>query len=229
MDVKKSKLPVNLPFNFKEPQVKSLFLIILLGLVGIYLLMVGGGAFKSGSGPGGMGRAPSQGQIMPGGDDRNSDPGSGAGSDEGVQDLRYVASGAELERKTQLERSVTAALSEIRGAGKVTVSITFAGTRVNEYASNLIQEKKTTEERDKEGVTRVTTDARDSDQLVLIRGGPQGQESPVLLETREPEIRGVIVMADGAADPGVKLIITRAVETLLGVPPHKVLVLPRKR
>ncbi|NPV52546.1 MAG: hypothetical protein HPY71_03370 [Firmicutes bacterium] len=220
-------MPFNLPFNFKEPQIKPLFLIILLGLIGISLLIAGSSVPRSGSGPGSgeMERPTSPGRTIIGG------AGRGPEVDGSLQSFQYATSGfsgSELDRKAQLERNVAAALSDIRGAGRVTVSISFAGTRANKYASNLTREKKTTEEKDREGVMRITTDARDSDQLALIRGGPQGQETPILLETREPEIRGVVVVADGAGNPGVKLTMARAVETLLGVPPHKVLVLPRR-
>ena len=40
----------------------------------------------------------------------------------------------------------------------------------------------------------------------------------VILVEREPEIRGVIVVAEGAADPAVRLSLQRAVQAVTGVP-----------
>ncbi len=45
-----------------------------------------------------------------------------------------------------------------------------------------------------------------------------GGQSPIILVEREPEIRGVIVVAEGAADPAVRLSLQRAVQAVTGVP-----------
>ena len=46
----------------------------------------------------------------------------------------------------------------------------------------------------------------------------EGGQSPIILVEREPEIRGVIVVAEGAADPAVRLSLQRAVQAVTGVP-----------
>ena len=49
------------------------------------------------------------------------------------------------------------------------------------------------------------------------RSGEEGSE-PIVLYEKEPEIRGVIVVAEGAADVAVRLDLQRAVCAVLDVP-----------
>jgi stage III sporulation protein AG len=53
-------------------------------------------------------------------------------------------------------------------------------------------------------------------------------EHPIVLETKKPVIRGVLVVAQGAENIHVKQMILEAVTRVLDVPQHKVAVLPKK-
>ena len=87
--------------------------------------------------------------------------------------------------------------STVRGAGKVRVLVTYAtaGERVAATRSEQSGEMK-------------------QPATVATEGG----QSPIILVEREPEIRGVIVVAEGAADPAVRLSLQRAVQAVTGVP-----------
>ena len=47
--------------------------------------------------------------------------------------------------------------------------------------------------------------------------GEEGQEAIVLYE-KEPQVRGVLVVAEGAGDPSVRLDLQRAVQAVTGAP-----------
>ena len=45
----------------------------------------------------------------------------------------------------------------------------------------------------------------------------------------KPEIKGVLIVAEGANDSTVKASLTRAVELGLGIAPYKITVLPQRK
>jgi len=61
---------------------------------------------------------------------------------------------------------------------------------------------------------------------VLLRD-PQGNELPLVVEEGEPRYRGVLVVARGVEDPEVKARVIEALQVLLGLPAHRITVLPR--
>jgi stage III sporulation protein AG len=123
-----------------------------------------------------------------------------------------------------LAEKVRDMLVMVEGAGEVQVAVRLSSSTRSSYAVNATTGRKTTEERDQGGGTRVISEESDSGQLVLLRG--TGSENPVMEQESAADIAGVLVVARGAADPGVKARLFRAVETGLGVEPHKILVLP---
>ena len=115
-------------------------------------------------------------------------------------------------------------LVRVEGAGEVQVVVTLSSSTRASYAVNASTGRKTTEEKDQGGGSRVINEENDSGQLVLIKG--TGSETPVVEQESAAVVAGVLVVARGAADPLVKTRLFRAVETGLGVEPHKILVLP---
>ena len=53
------------------------------------------------------------------------------------------------------------------------------------------------------------------------------EETPLIIRQTEPEISGVLICADGAANPQVKSNIISAVSALLGIKTHRIEVLER--
>lgn len=126
--------------------------------------------------------------------------------------------------KTDMERELSAILSEIDGAGNVAVSITLASEGISSFAVNTKETKTSTEETDKGGTVRKTADTSISQDVVMMTGN----QSPLLVEKKSPQVKGVLVVAAGASDSAVKERIMKAVATLLDIPASKVLVLPRE-
>lgn len=126
-----------------------------------------------------------------------------------------------------LSKNLRAMLSQIDGAGQVEVSVRLSETTRSEYAVNATTGRKTTQERDQSGGTRLTTEDSDSNQLVMHRNGQQ--EQPVVERGVAPRVAGILVVAEGAGDPKVKAMLFQATRVAMGVEPQKILVLPKER
>ena len=119
-------------------------------------------------------------------------------------------------------------LEEIDGVGTVKVSVFLAkGPKFN-YAVNSTSTRRTIEEKDKTGSNRTTLEQNANAELVLQKEGTASSENPVLLNEEQSIVKGVIVVAEGAASSYIKRDITQLVATLLNIPEYKVSVEPRK-
>ena len=117
--------------------------------------------------------------------------------------------------ETTLESRLEDILSTVRGAGRVRVLITYstAGERVAATVSTLDESVSETSG----GTTATRSEqSREMRQPATVSG--DGGQSPIILVEKEPEIRGVIVVAEGAADPAVRLSLQRAVQAVTGAP-----------
>jgi len=131
---------------------------------------------------------------------------------------------AMLQEEEILAGRLKKMLSQLSGAGQVDVNVRLEASMRDRYAVNTTSSRKTTEEKDQAGGTRLTNENNDNGQLVLVRTG-QG-ENPVVEEEQASRIAGVLVVAQGAKDPVVKARLFKAVQVALGIEPQKILVLP---
>ncbi|MCL6635093.1 MAG: hypothetical protein K6T29_04910 [Peptococcaceae bacterium] len=136
-------------------------------------------------------------------------------------------SGMSLEEE-QLGRKLCEMLRQVEGAGRVEVSVRLSGSTRAEYAVNTTTGKKTVQERDQSGGTRLTTEDTGSGQLVMNRNGAGG-EQPVMEREVAPQVAGVLVVAEGARDARVKAKLFEATRVALGIEPQKIVVLPMER
>lgn len=132
--------------------------------------------------------------------------------------------GLETSRITALEKALENKLAEnlgqMQGVGKVHVTVTLASGIKSDYAKNESITKRTTEETDKAGGVRKSTETTENDQLVL----PNGVSQPVIVMEESPNVSGVLVIAEGAKDAKVREGIHNAVRTLLNIPANKIMV-----
>jgi stage III sporulation protein AG len=129
--------------------------------------------------------------------------------------------------EARLARDLEGVLSQVEGAGQVVVTVSLKAGPEAQMAGNETRTERKTEERDASGGVRVTTETNEQLQLAMARPGGAG-ESPIEVRTLRPEVGGVLVVCDGARDPQVRASIGQAVQTLLDIPAHRVMVLPRK-
>lgn len=150
-----------------------------------------------------------------------------------VEDYEHVmgqankgSSSGMQEYEQYLENQLKDILSLVHGVGAVTVMINLDATEEVVYEKNINTRSSQTDEQDREGGSRQVEDLTKDDQVVVLRQG--NNEKPIVIKTKKPKVRGVLVVASGAEHMQVKAWITEAVGRVLDVPVHRVSVLPRK-
>lgn len=117
---------------------------------------------------------------------------------------------AVVTEEAGLEERLGEALSQMRGAGQVRVLITY------ETGEELVTATvSTTDESISGGEGSTSSQKRETVQPATVTT-EAGQQAIVLYE-KEPQIRGVLVVAEGAGDPSVRLNLQRAVMAVTGV------------
>lgn len=124
------------------------------------------------------------------------------------------------------EDQLKKALQDMLGVNDVTVVVNIDSTDKKVLEKNRVTKSQTTDETDREGGQRKVQESSTDEQLVIVRDGEN--EGPIVVETKKPEIRGVLVVAKGADNIQVKKWIVEAVTRALGVPSHRVAVMPKK-
>ena len=116
----------------------------------------------------------------------------------------------------RLEQRLMDTLSCVRGAGKVKVMITYDTGSEIVPAMNM----DVTSSVSVSGENQTRTESSSP-----VTTYQNGENEAIVLMEKEPTIRGVIVVAQGAADISVKLKLQAAVQAVLGVDAQKVEVL----
>jgi stage III sporulation protein AG len=126
----------------------------------------------------------------------------------------------------QLAERLESILTQISGVGKVAVNITLESSSEYQFAVNQQIDKTLVTERAQDGSTRTTDEIREDAQVVM-KNMAQGKDEPVIVKEIRPQVVGVMIVAEGANNPLTKEEISKAVQTLLNIPAHRVTVLPK--
>lgn len=128
--------------------------------------------------------------------------------------------GGEMEL---LEKRLERALADVEGVGRVRVMLTrkSSGRKIVEK-DTPVMEKNTAEEGNEGSKSTVEKTAEEA--TVYAQDG-NGSQIPYVTEEIEPQIQGVIVVAEGGGDPRTARNITEAVMALFGVEAHKIKVM----
>ncbi len=130
------------------------------------------------------------------------------------EELQY----ADIEHRLEL------ILSKMKDVGSVSVMLTYKDSTEYKYAETTEKTQKTTVETDQQGGSREITESQENSQIVLARSN-QGGEEAILLQEIKPNIKGVIIVAQGAQNPKIKEEIIRAAQSVLGIGIHRITVL----
>ena len=112
-----------------------------------------------------------------------------------------------------LENRLAEILSNINGAGRVDVMIMYSGSMELVLACTTTSSSNSTT--DNSGGGRTTINSTETSTPILVNRN--GVTSPLVIREIMPDITGVLIVAEGARNIGVRLEILRAVQTLLGV------------
>ncbi|WP_130807141.1 sporulation stage III protein AG [Senegalia massiliensis] len=130
----------------------------------------------------------------------------------------------EEDYSNEIEIKLKKILSEMKGVGDVEVMVTLLETVENIPATNTTKNKEVTKENDSEGGTRDVMREESTEQIVMNGNGGE----MITIKEVKPEIKGVIIAAEGANDIRIKETIYNAVKTVLGISGNKVEVYVKK-
>ncbi|UOQ85976.1 stage III sporulation protein AG [Gracilibacillus salinarum] len=151
-------------------------------------------------------------------DDKNSTPSPIEGSD---------ASSKISDLESSYEKDLVPLLEKINGLSEVEVMVNLDATNEQVYQKNLVIGSQITNETDQNGGTRKIEDETREQTVVFIRQGEQ--EVPLLVQTKRPEVRGVLVVAKGVDNLEVKKWVLDAVSKVLDVPAHRISIMPKSK
>lgn len=132
---------------------------------------------------------------------------------------------SEEGQKQDLEKNLQSILSKIKGAGKVDVMITFYSSNESIPAVDKKTSENDTQERDKEGGTRSIKQSDEDNSIIYEEN--QGVKKPFIVKEILPEVKGVVIVSDGAGDAVIKSNLAKATEALLNVAISKIQVFER--
>ena len=118
---------------------------------------------------------------------------------------------------TATEAQLKEILQKISGVGRVDIFITYedSGRIIVEKDESISEEL--VQEADSNGGTRTTTTTKNDRETVY-----SGTESPYVIQELSPTVKGVLVVAEGAGNSGVKKQIQETIEALFGLDAHKI-------
>ena len=129
--------------------------------------------------------------------------------------------------ETQLEKRLEAIFSKVSGAGEVDVMVRTKSSAEQIIAQDTKSEANNTDEMATEGDQRVI-DSQVVESTAVILEQADGSSQPLIIKELEPEIEGVVIVAQGGDNIAVKDALSKAAQALLNVPAHKVEVLKMK-
>ncbi len=118
------------------------------------------------------------------------------------------------------EERLQEVLSNIKGTGKVSVMITYESSSEVVCANNVERQTNTVTEKSENGGIKESETVIENRSPITV--GTQNNESALVVVEKEPNIKGVIVVAQGAENISVKMELQKAVETVLQVSPSQV-------
>ncbi|OLS03938.1 hypothetical protein [Tissierella creatinophila] len=121
-----------------------------------------------------------------------------------------------------LEKKLVHILKKLEGVGEVSVMLTLEDSSEKIPAANTTKSRESTKETDAEGGIREITREDESKQLL------NSSDNIVVLKEIRPNIKGVIVIAEGAENAEILEKIYLAVQTVLGLTTNKVQVFSSK-
>ena len=128
---------------------------------------------------------------------------------------------AALTYEEQLEKRLSAILSQVAGAGRVEVMVTLESRGERIVEKDTPESRKSVEETDSSGGRR-TTDEQDWGEETVYYEDGSGGKSPYVVKELEPNIEGVLVLAEGGGSAVVKQELLEAVQALFPIEAHKV-------
>jgi len=115
-------------------------------------------------------------------------------------------------------------LSQVEGIGQIKVMITLKESSEKIALKDTPYSQDNSSENDGSNGSRVSSSETKEDETVMISVG-SGESTPYIVKEIEPEVEGVLVLAQGATNSVIITEIVDAVQVLFDVPAHKIKVM----
>ena len=124
-------------------------------------------------------------------------------------------------QENSIESKLENILSNIVGAGKVKVMITYSESSTTQPIYDENYKESNTVESDDNGGTRSISET-DNQKQIVYKQNSDGSKEPITKSVLSPKIEGAIITAQGANKADVKSNIIQAVEAATGLATHKI-------
>lgn len=142
-------------------------------------------------------------------------------------DTMNLSQGAETQNLSayaqSMEERLTGILESMEGVGKVEVMITYASSYEMVPLQEVSSSTHATSETDSNGGSR-TIQEESLSQETVYTVDEHGNQVPYVIGTREPEIIGVAVSAQGGASPVIQKNITDVIQSLFRIEANRIIV-----
>ncbi len=125
---------------------------------------------------------------------------------------------------TEMETKLENILKKVSGIGDVEVMITLKASGEQVPLKDNPSTQESLNEVDGEGGSRTNNSLTREEDTVLVTN-ENGDSVPYIIQEYEPQIQGVVVIAEGGDNAEVVMNIIKAAEVLFDVPAHKVKVM----
>ncbi|HHV28601.1 stage III sporulation protein AG [Acetivibrio mesophilus] len=174
--------------------------LVILIIIGVIIIIAGGTLF--------------------GGNNKKKDE-SNVINSEGLGDTQEVLNVDVSDGKSEMEKDIENILAKIHGVGKVTVMITYASGKEIVPYTNTRRNDNSTDEKDSSGGTRKAVQSS-YESSVVYEESDKGVKKPIIAKELMPEVKGVLIVAEGASDATVRENLINSVKVLLDIPIHKI-------
>jgi stage III sporulation protein AG len=130
----------------------------------------------------------------------------------------------ESNEEKKMEQRLQTMLEQLPGVGRVDVMIVFDASKQLVIQQNIENNQQVTEEQDRNGATRQIHEQSKQSQTVMQQSS--GNQQPLVVQTIQPKVRGVLIIAEGAERQAVKQMILEAVRKGLDVRLSAISILP---
>lgn len=129
--------------------------------------------------------------------------------------------------KEEMERQLSLALEQVQGIGKTKIMITLKATKELIINKDRPIKEEENKEKDSTGGERIQS-SKEAEETTILVSNDTGTQTPYVIKELEPEIAGIVVVAQGGDEERIIKEITDACEVLFSLPIHKIKVMKMK-
>lgn len=128
------------------------------------------------------------------------------------------------EYTSYIENKLKQILMKVNDIGKVEVMVTLNSSIEDVPLKDETIDAQTTKEQDSAGGSRESNSSNKKEETIFD-GSDEGNSKPYIIKQLEPEIRGIVVAAEGGDQPKIQTEIVEAVMVLFDIPANKIKVM----